>query len=286
MLADTVCCGQNAKTVAARPGWQNDLGRPAQPACSRVIDDRRLALGPAGGRTSPGSWPRRRGGRSDGGRHPPREGRDARRGARRLAALEPVRCRVPARLAARRARSRPRADRSGGDRRVGAARTYRCSTSTRRSTRWNGRSCGSCGRRASCSRPLVGGMLAVAGSAYQGVFRNPLADPYLLGVAAGAGLGATLAIAYASAGARTRPAAGRGVRAAGSWPSWRRTSLGRSAGAARMTGDARPRRRDRDGVPDRRRRRSCSSSTRRRCSDVYVVDPRRLLDRPTWADVA
>jgi iron complex transport system permease protein len=46
---------------------------------------------------------------------------------------------------------------------------------------------------------LVGGMLAVAGSAYQGVFRNPLADPYLLGVAAGAGLGATLAIAFASA---------------------------------------------------------------------------------------
>jgi iron complex transport system permease protein len=44
---------------------------------------------------------------------------------------------------------------------------------------------------------LVGGMLAVAGSAYQGVFRNPLADPYLLGVAAGAGLGATLAIGYA-----------------------------------------------------------------------------------------
>ena len=43
---------------------------------------------------------------------------------------------------------------------------------------------------------IVGGMLAVAGTAYQGVFRNPLADPYLLGVAAGAGLGATLVIAY------------------------------------------------------------------------------------------
>jgi iron complex transport system permease protein len=43
---------------------------------------------------------------------------------------------------------------------------------------------------------LVGGMLAMAGAAFQGVFRNPLADPYLLGVAAGAGLGATLAIAY------------------------------------------------------------------------------------------
>ncbi|MEX2487872.1 MAG: iron ABC transporter permease [Nitriliruptoraceae bacterium] len=41
---------------------------------------------------------------------------------------------------------------------------------------------------------LVGGMLAIAGAGYQGVFRNPLADPYLLGVAAGAGLGATLAI--------------------------------------------------------------------------------------------
>jgi iron complex transport system permease protein len=43
---------------------------------------------------------------------------------------------------------------------------------------------------------LVGGMLAIAGAAYQGVFRNPLADPYLLGAAAGAGLGATLVIAY------------------------------------------------------------------------------------------
>jgi iron complex transport system permease protein len=43
---------------------------------------------------------------------------------------------------------------------------------------------------------LVGATLAVAGAAYQGVFRNPLSDPYLLGVAAGAGLGATLAVAY------------------------------------------------------------------------------------------
>jgi iron complex transport system permease protein len=43
---------------------------------------------------------------------------------------------------------------------------------------------------------LVGAMLALAGAAYQGVFRNPLADPYLLGAAAGAGLGATLVIAY------------------------------------------------------------------------------------------
>jgi iron complex transport system permease protein len=48
---------------------------------------------------------------------------------------------------------------------------------------------------------LVGAMLAVAGGAYQGVFRNPLADPYLLGIAAGAGLAATLVIGYGPAGA-------------------------------------------------------------------------------------
>ena len=40
---------------------------------------------------------------------------------------------------------------------------------------------------------IVGAMLSLAGASYQGVFRNPLVDPYLLGAAAGAGLGATLA---------------------------------------------------------------------------------------------
>jgi iron complex transport system permease protein len=49
---------------------------------------------------------------------------------------------------------------------------------------------------------LVGAMLSLAGATYQGVFRNPLADPYLLGVAAGAGLGATVAIAYLPDGLR------------------------------------------------------------------------------------
>lgn len=43
---------------------------------------------------------------------------------------------------------------------------------------------------------LVGGSLAVAGASYQGVFRNPLADPYLLGVSAGAGFGAVLALGF------------------------------------------------------------------------------------------
>lgn len=43
---------------------------------------------------------------------------------------------------------------------------------------------------------LVGAMLSLAGASYQGVFRNPLVDPYLLGAAAGAGLGATLVFIY------------------------------------------------------------------------------------------
>src|SRR5690606_17808708 len=41
---------------------------------------------------------------------------------------------------------------------------------------------------------VVGALLAGCGATFQGVFRNPLADPYLLGAAAGAGLGAVSAI--------------------------------------------------------------------------------------------
>lgn len=39
---------------------------------------------------------------------------------------------------------------------------------------------------------LVGAALATAGATYQGLFRNPLADPYLIGVAQGASLGAVV----------------------------------------------------------------------------------------------
>jgi iron complex transport system permease protein len=42
---------------------------------------------------------------------------------------------------------------------------------------------------------LSGAALAGSGAAYQGLFRNPLADPYLIGVASGAGLGAVGAMA-------------------------------------------------------------------------------------------
>ena len=41
---------------------------------------------------------------------------------------------------------------------------------------------------------LTGAALAGSGAAYQGLFRNPMADPYLIGVASGAGLGAVLAL--------------------------------------------------------------------------------------------
>ena len=41
---------------------------------------------------------------------------------------------------------------------------------------------------------IVGAALASSGAAFQGLFRNPLADPYLIGVAGGAGLGAAITL--------------------------------------------------------------------------------------------
>ena len=43
---------------------------------------------------------------------------------------------------------------------------------------------------------LVGAVLSVCGAAYQSIFRNPLTDPYVLGVSSGASLGAALAILF------------------------------------------------------------------------------------------
>ena len=58
---------------------------------------------------------------------------------------------------------------------------------------------------------LVGSMLAGGGAAYQGIFRNPLADPYLLGAAAGAGLGATIVVVSGASMALTPPVAFAGA---------------------------------------------------------------------------
>jgi iron complex transport system permease protein len=79
---------------------------------------------------------------------------------------------------------------------------------------------------------LVGAMLAAAGAAYQGVFRNPLADPYLLGAAAGAGLGATIVIAYGIGDGDLRPVAAFAGAAAGVAVAY---LLGRSVGGGRST---------------------------------------------------
>jgi iron complex transport system permease protein len=54
---------------------------------------------------------------------------------------------------------------------------------------------------------LVGGALGIAGAALQALVRNPLADPYLLGLSGGAGLGAVFAIALGLAGPWALPLA-------------------------------------------------------------------------------
>lgn len=54
---------------------------------------------------------------------------------------------------------------------------------------------------------LIGGSLAVSGASLQALVRNPLADPYLLGLSGGAGLGAVIAIAIGATGPWTVPIA-------------------------------------------------------------------------------
>ena len=48
---------------------------------------------------------------------------------------------------------------------------------------------------------LVGASLSVAGAAFQGLFRNPLADPYVIGASSGAAFGATIAMSFGIGGA-------------------------------------------------------------------------------------
>lgn len=68
----------------------------------------------------------------------------------------------------------------------------------------------------------VGAMLSLAGACAQGLFRNPLADPSLIGVSAGASLGASLAIVGAG---------GAGVIAVGYWVQFGVVSVGAFSGA-------------------------------------------------------
>ncbi|MFN8512048.1 MAG: iron chelate uptake ABC transporter family permease subunit [Chloroflexia bacterium] len=62
---------------------------------------------------------------------------------------------------------------------------------------------------------MVGASLAVSGATYQGLFRNPLADPFLLGVAAGAALGATASIVFKRLRASMRWGRRSGARSRG-----------------------------------------------------------------------
>ena len=77
---------------------------------------------------------------------------------------------------------------------------------------------------------LVGAALAAAGTAYQGIFRNPLVSPDILGVSAGAGLGAVLGIflSLPVLGIQLSPSR----RACAPWP-WSGPSPRRCAGTSR-----------------------------------------------------
>ena len=85
---------------------------------------------------------------------------------------------------------------------------------------------------------VAGGALAVAGAALQGLFRNPLAEPGVLGISSGASLGAVLAIYFHRRGAGGLAAARVRVRGRGG----RRRAGVRDRGApragARVHGDA------------------------------------------------
>ncbi len=196
-LADTICCGETLATVSARPGW-DAIAAVQNGNVFEMDDEPRVPLGTARRRL-----PRRRvGGGPAGGcpRHDPpimtARPRDAGwfAGAALLLAVAvlvgasigpagPPWWRVPLALIDH----LPLISFDSG---VSQARVEHPVEDPHAAGVLGG---------------LVGGMLSIAGASYQGVFRNPLVDPYLLGVAAGAGLGATIALTT-----------GRGVTAG--WP--------------------------------------------------------------------
>jgi iron complex transport system permease protein len=80
---------------------------------------------------------------------------------------------------------------------------------------------------------LVGAALACSGATFQGVFRNPLADPYLLGAAAGAGMVVTMLVVFTPGAAMAYLPAAAFVGALGGVAlTW---ALGRSTGAGTAT---------------------------------------------------
>ena len=115
--------------------------------------------------------------------------------------------------------------------------------------------CSACSSAPRCRR---------AAPSYQGVFRNPLADPYLLGAAAGAGLGVTIVIVGAADELDHAQRRRRWPPSSARWS----PSRCRTCSAPRAAGGRRPRRYPGGGrrgqLPHRRCRPTCSSATRTR----------------------
>ncbi|GHF85954.1 iron complex transport system permease protein [Amycolatopsis bartoniae] len=80
---------------------------------------------------------------------------------------------------------------------------------------------------------LVGAALAMSGATFQGVFRNPLADPYLLGAAAGAGMAATIVVVATPGASGWVPPAAFAGALGGVGLSW---LLGRTTGGGGTAG--------------------------------------------------
>ena len=67
---------------------------------------------------------------------------------------------------------------------------------------------------------LAGALLGLAGAVAQGLFRNPLADPYLLGSASGASLGVAVMLVLVGGLGMAHPSAAALVMPTGSWGAW------------------------------------------------------------------
>ena len=232
-LADTKCCAQDRRDVR-RPAR---LRRPAGRGRSTTGWSCSTTTSPAGGARASSTCS----GRSSSG-----EGRAGRVSTPATAAVgrRPSRSRAAAaRLAGGRrgrgrgrrggrARDRARSALVARRRRARAARPAhpsldRAADRDRRADPAAAGGARPAGRRARSS---------LCGASYQGVFRNPLADPYLLGAAAGAGLGVTLVIVGRGRRPATRSAPLRWRPSSARWPPWRsRTLLGASGGGRAST---------------------------------------------------
>ena len=137
---------------------------------------------------------------------------------------------------------------------------------------------------------VAGAGLAAVGASFQSVLRNPLAEPYVLGVSGGAALGATLALAAGLAGATLLRRGGRPGRRVRRRARRDGASSGRWRASGRGGGDvdpARGRRRQRDRRRVRSRRRGLSRAGPRAVARVVAHGiPRRAVVGPARLRVA